>query len=184
MATKAKISSAWSTVLAIFLGGILTLSSTVITYLWLIPSQEKKIHQYELAEHKVSRLYQPILIATGYGNFSLTSDVTFHKVRRIMEEFSYLADKEVTDRYIDFLKHCQFMNMAEMLGTMPWSLDLDWVPGKRQLPESVIAEFVRTTHLPLKWTGSKLEKALAVEKEFQKALLKYYAKAYREFLEY
>lgn len=76
-------------------GTVIALVGTIIAHVWLIPAQEKKLHKYELAEQKVSKIYQPIMLSTGCGNLTLTSDITFRKARRILEQYGHLADQEV-----------------------------------------------------------------------------------------
>jgi len=163
-------------------GSILTLILTIITHLWLIPSQEKRMHRYEMAEQKVSKFYQPILIATANGNLTITSDVVFHKVRRIMEEYSHLADKEVTDKFIAFYKLCEFADLKDMIMQLTEYMALS--QRKRALPEVVLAEIIKNKELPLKWHVGNLENALEAEKAFQTVLKEYYQKAYEDFINY
>ena len=177
---KSKSSSGWQNLLFIIAGSVLTLVGTVITHLWLIPAQEKSLHRYELLEQKVSKLYQPILLATGYGNLSLTSDITFHKVRHILEEYGHLADQEVMSKYIEFLKLCKFANYSDAL----ISEGVPYNGLEFPKPEELIIEAFKRGDLPLKWDSKKLNEALKVEKEFQEVLSQYYDKAYTEFVQY
>jgi len=183
---KSKSSSGWQNLLFIIAGSVLTLVGTVITHLWLIPAQEKSLHRYELLEQKVSKLYQPILLATGYGNLSLTSDITFHKVRHILEEYGHLADQEVMNKYIQFLKLCKFGSYLEAIESQSFPIISQDIPKPKALsiPEELIIESFKRGDLPLKWDSEKLNEALKVEKEFQEVLSKYYDKAYNEFVQY
>lgn len=157
----------------LFAGSIMTLILTIATHLWLIPYQEKRLHQYELIEQKVSKLYQPLMLATGYGNLSLASDIPFYKVLHILEEYGYLADQEVIDVYIEFLKLCRFANYDDLSkGTML----------QKPIPEGVILEIIRRGDPPLKWTASSLKTANEVDKKFHVILKRYYKQAYNDFI--
>lgn len=177
---KSKIGSGWQNIFYIVIGSVLTLILTIVTHVWLIPAQEKSLHKYELAEQKVSKLYQPILLATGYGNLSLTSDITFHKVRRTLEEYGHLADQEVIYKFIQFLKLCKFGSYSDVK-----ELDSTWAKGPAlHMPDTLIIEAFKRGDLPLMWDHGKLNEALKVEKEFQEVLSNRYEKAYKEFMNY
>ncbi len=94
----------WPTLIAVLGGGLLPVVAAIATHLWLIPVQEKRLHKYEMAEQKVSKLYQPMLLATGYGSFSITSDIPFHKVWGILGQYGHLAEQEVMDEFLNILK--------------------------------------------------------------------------------
>jgi len=158
--------------LFLFVGSAMTLILTIATHLWLIPSQEKRLHRYEQIEQKVSKLYQPMMLATGYGNLSLASDIPFYKVLHILEDYGHLADQEVIDKFIEFLKLCRFADYDDLSsGT---SL-------QNPIPEGIIKEILRRGDPPLKWTGNSLEEANKVDEEFHIILKKYYEQAYKNF---
>jgi hypothetical protein len=175
---KSKNSSGLQSFLFIIAGSVLALIGTIITNLWLIPAQEKRIHKYELAEQKVSKLYQPILFSTGYGNVTMTSDIPFYKVKRILENYGYLADQEVIEKFLEFQKLCVFADYDELVERT------DMKGIVRGLPDSVLVEILKTGNMPLKWHTDSLESALKVEKEFQEVLSRYYKKAYDEFMNF
>jgi hypothetical protein len=87
----------------VLVGAIIALFGTVLTELWLIPVRQQKLHHQELLENRLSRLYTPLFLATGKGEFSMTGDIIFYKVREIMDQYGYLADQQVMDKYIEFL---------------------------------------------------------------------------------
>ena len=167
--------SSWQTLIMVVIGSVLTLILTVVTHLWLIPSQEKRMHRYELAEQKVSKLYQPILLSTGYGNLTLTSPGPFMEVKKTLKEYGHLADEEVIDKFIDFLKLCDFANYEDL--TKGSSL-------QKPLPDDIILEIIRKGDPVLKWDSTSLANALKVEKEFYSVVRKYYKKAYEDFMSY
>jgi len=145
----------------------------ITTYLWLIPSKEKSLHQYELIEQKVSKLYQPMMLATGYGNLSLASDIPFHKVLHLLEDYGHLADREVMDKFIEFLKLCRFAGYDDLSsGTML----------QKSIPESIIKGILRRGDPPLKWTSSSLKEAIKADEEFHIILKKFYEQAYNKFI--
>ena len=170
-----KWKDAWQTILYVIIGSVLTLTMTILTHLWLIPAQEKRLHGYELAEQKVSKLYQPILLATAHGNSSITSPATFNKVWHILEEYGHLADPEFIDKFIEFFKLCKFAGYDDLSkGTML----------QKPFPENIIIEIIKKGDQMLMWSASSLEDALKVEKGFHAVLLKYYERAKKEFIEY
>jgi hypothetical protein len=59
-------------------GAIIALLSTMLTELWLTPAKQHKLHQQELMENRLSRLYSPLILATGKGQFSMTGDLIFY----------------------------------------------------------------------------------------------------------
>ena len=158
--------------LFLFIGSALAIIPDTANHLWLVPYQEKRLHRYEQIEQKVSKLYQPMLLATGYGNLSLTGDIPFYKVLHLFEDYGYLADHEVIDKFIEFLKLCRFANYD----------DLSNGTGiQKPIPEDIIKEIIRRGDPPLEWTASTLKEANKVDKEFNIVLKKYYEQAYKDF---
>lgn len=156
----------------IFVGSIITLFGTVISELWLIPAKQHKLHQTELIENRLSKLYTPLIIATGKGQFSMTSDIVFYRVYEIMESYGYLADKEIVDKYIEFIDLCRFADYNELKegASLPMPLSND-----------IIIEIIKQRKPPLKWTSESLRKALHAEKRFIRLLLKHYNEAQQSF---
>ncbi|HDH99019.1 MAG TPA: hypothetical protein ENF70_07820 [Deltaproteobacteria bacterium] len=163
-----KKASPWLTVVYIIIGAAVSLTVTVLTQLYLIPSREIKLHMYQQKEHRVTRLYQPLLVSTGYGNFSMTAPGVFFKVNKIMESYGYLADQEVVEKYIEFLKLVRFVNYNDLR-------EGNFI--QKPASENLIIELIRQGVTPLEWTASSLEKALKVEKEFQNVVRKHYKEA-------
>ena len=79
----------------VLVGAITALFGTLLPELWFIPAKQHKLHQKQLMENRLSRLYTLLVLATGRGQFSMTGDIVFFKVQEIMEEHGYLADDEV-----------------------------------------------------------------------------------------
>ena len=102
-------------VLIILIGAGIALVGTILSELWLIPAKQNKIHAQQLIEYKLSKLYTPLIIATGKGQFSMTGDIIFYKVHEIMEEYGYLSDDEVINKYIEFFGLCRFAGFDELL---------------------------------------------------------------------
>jgi hypothetical protein len=162
----------WPTLLSVIIGGVMTLIGSIVTQLYLVPMKEIKTHQYALVESKLSKLYQPLLLATGYGNFSITSDIPFWKVYSILENYGYLADADFMGKYVEFLKFCRFARYDDLKegGLI-----------QRPLPESIIVEIIKQGKPPLKWDADSLENALKIEKEFTSLLIKFHEKAFKDF---
>ena len=159
--------SIWLTLLV---GGCLPLVTLIIDRFWLTPKTVSIMHQRELLEYRVSRLYAPLVVVTAGGQFSMTSDLVFYKVLDIMSEYGYLADDEVMNKYIEFLTICRFASYHDL--TQGSSL-------RGPLPREVVLEIIKQRRPPLKWTPSSLERAIRVEKEFYRLLFLYYRKAKR-----
>jgi hypothetical protein len=157
----------------ILMGAIIALLSTVLTELWLIPAKQEKLHHQELLENRLSRLYTPLILATGKGEFSMTGDIIFYKVREIMDQYGYLADQEVMDKYIEFFGLCRFASYDDLRRGSFLS---------KPLPNDVIVEIVKQGRPPLKWDADSLDKAIQVEKDFNQILLKHYKRARDTFL--
>ena len=159
--------------LLIVLGAFIAFIGTVFTELWLGPAKQAKIHQHEIIEHRLSKLYAPLVLATGKGAFSMTSDLVFYKVQNIMDDYSYLADSEVVDKYIKFVSLCRFAGYEDLrTGTSI----------HKPLSSDVILEIVKQRKPPLKWTPSSLKEAIQMEKDFNIVLLKYYDSARKRYL--
>ncbi len=158
--------------LLVLLGAIIALLSTVLTELWLIPTKQQKLHHQELLENRLSRLYTPLILATGKGQFSMTGDIVFYKVREIMDQYGYLGDQEVINKYIDFFALCRFANYDDLRRGSSLS---------KPLPDDVIIEIVKQRRPPLKWDEDSLKKATQVEKDFNQVLLKHYKRAREAF---
>jgi len=79
----------------VLVGALTALVGTILTELWLIPAKQHRLHQAQLMEDRLSKLYTPLVLATGMGQFSITGDIVFFKVREIMTASGYLADDEV-----------------------------------------------------------------------------------------
>jgi hypothetical protein len=165
----------WPTLIAVLVGGLLPVVAATATHLLLIPAQEKRIHEYEMAEQKVSKLYQPMLLATGYGRFSIASDIPFYKVLGILEQFGHLADQEVMDKHLSFLEHCKFAGYDEIVRGL--------TPTKAP-PEKLIIEVLKERKPPLKWTSDSLKVALEAEKEFLTSLKIHYQRANYDYVKY
>ena len=145
----------YKTILLIVLGSVLTIAGSVVSELWLIPAKQEKLRRQEIAEMKFSRLYAPLILATGKGELSMASDLVFYRVQDIMERYGYLGSPELIDRYIQFVMDCQFASYEELrsggLMTKP-------------LPKEVIVEIVKQRKPPLAWSAGSLEDALESEK--------------------
>ena len=157
----------------VLVGAAIALSSNVLNELWLIPRKQQKLHHQELLENRLSRLYTPLILATDKGQFSMTRDITFYKVREIMDQYGYLADQEVMNKYIEFFSLCRFASYDDLRGGSSLS---------KPLPNDVIIEIVKQGKPPLKWGADSLEKAIKLEKEFNQVLLKHYKRAREAFL--
>lgn len=158
--------------LLILVGAFTALFGTILTELWLIPAKQNKLHQNELIENRLSKLYAPLIIATANGQFSMTGDLVFYRVYEVMEEYGYLADDEMMNKYLEFVGLCRFTGYDDLKEGSPIS---------KPLPIDVIIEVVRQRKPPLEWTADSLEKAIKVEKEFIELLLMDYDKSRKTF---
>ena len=174
---KGKIlkNQSWISGLApVLLGALIAYLGTITSELWLIPAKQEKIHRNEIAELKFSKLYAPLVLATGKGQFSMTGDMVFYKVHEIMEEYGHLADEELVTKYIEFLGLSKSASYDDLKSGSPIQMPL---------PDDVVIEIIKQRKAPLVWTPSRLEKALKVEQEFNAILLEKYSKAREAFLE-
>jgi len=89
-----------------------------------------------------------------------------------MEEYGYLADDEMMNKYLEFVGLCRFTGYDDLKEGSPIS---------KPLPIDVIIEVVRQRKPPLEWTADSLEKAIKVEKEFIELLLMDYDKSRKTF---
>lgn len=164
---------AWLPALYLIIGAMLTFGGTVFSELYLIPSKEMRVSLNKQREYRLSKLYQPLLLATKYGNFSMTSDLIFYEIDQIMKNYGYLADQEVIDKYIEFTKVCRFAGYEDLVRGVSFK------PG---LSENVILEIIKQRKPPLMWTANSLESAVKIEKEFHELLVKYYEKARKNLM--
>ncbi|MCF8146400.1 MAG: hypothetical protein K9N21_21035 [Deltaproteobacteria bacterium] len=164
--------SFWTPLLAVILGGLVSIATTAILQLWLIPAKEWKGHIRELQEQRLSKLYQPLTIATLDGQATIVSDVTFYRVWSIMNEYGYLAHPELMEKYLAFLRLCEFAGYEDLKeGSF----------HQRPPPDELVLEIVKEKHFPLKYTAERLEKLNVSAKEFQSELKKRYREAYIDF---
>jgi hypothetical protein len=166
-------SSFWTPLIAVVVGGLVSIATTTILQLWVIPAKEWKGHLRDLQEQRLSKLYQPLIIATRDGEASIVSDVTFYRVYSIMNQYGYLAQPELMEKYLDFLRLCEFAGYEDL--TAGSFL-------QRPPPDAVLLEIVKEKHFPLKYTADRLEKLNNRAGEFQSELKERYDEAYRGFI--
>lgn len=161
-------------IIAALVGAVVSMAVTFATNLWIMPLIGKQQRKFQIIEQRLSNLYQPIMIATANGNFSLTSDIPFYKVRRVMEQYGYLADSKLSAKYVEFLKSCRFASLTDLL----YKTEI----GSR-LPTDALREVIKigSESAPFAWTASTLPEALAKEKEFVTLFKEEYQKALRDF---
>jgi hypothetical protein len=165
-------------IVAAVVGAVVSLAISFATNLWIMPLRDKQQRKFQITEQRLSNLYQPIIIATANGNFSLTSNIPFYKVYKVMEQYGYLSEPKLMAKYIEFLTMCRFASESDIFsqsGIGP------------EIPLDLLKELTRIVaekeKPPLKWTPSYLEEALEKEKEFIKIFKEEYQRAYREFEE-
>jgi len=90
-----------------------------------------------------------------------------------MDEYGYLADQEVMDKYLEFVGLFRFAGYEDLKAGSLTS---------RPLPDDIIMEIIKERKMPLMWDGDSLLKALQVEKDFMKLLLQHYERARKKFL--
>jgi hypothetical protein len=135
-------------------------------------SQQEKTHLRELLEDRLSKLYQPLMLATCNGKCSLVGDITFYKVYDIMEKHGYIAAPELMEKYLSFLSLCEFAGYEDLQrGSL--------VQGPP--PPDVLLEIIRGKLFPLKYGSVLFKKMNAADKEFQAELKKCYEDAYEGF---
>jgi len=162
--------------LAAVVGAVVSLAISFATNLWIMPLRDKQQRKFQITEQRLSNLYQPIMIATANGNLSITSDIPFYKVYRVMEQYGYLAAPKLMNKYIEFLNSCRFASLTDILSkghTDP------------QITPEVIKEIIklRPENPPLAWTASTLPEALEKQKEFISVFKEEYQKAFHDFEE-
>lgn len=108
------------------------------------------------------------------GIFSITADIPFYKVHKVIEQYGYLADPKLMTKYIEFLKSCRFASLTEMLSKSHIG---------PEIPIDILKEIIRIRHdsPPFAWTASTLPEALVKEKEFIALFKEEYQKAQRDF---
>ena len=155
-------------------GAFVSLVVSFATNLWVMPKRDKQQRNFQITEQRLSLLYQPIMIATANGNFSMTSDIPFYKVYRVMEQYGYLANPKLMTKYVEFLSSCRFASLADILTQT-------YVDPK--ISSDVLKEIlkIRPENPPLAWTASTLPEALEKQKEFISLFKEDYQKALRNF---
>ena len=97
----------------------MSLAISYVTNVCIMPLRDKQQRKFQITEQRLSNLYQPIMIATANGNVTMTSDIPFWKVYRVMEQHGYLAEEKVMNKYIEFLGACHFASLGDILSKSP-----------------------------------------------------------------
>lgn len=159
---------------AALIGAFVSLGVSFSTNLWIMPKRDKQQRNFQITEQRLSLLYQPIMIATANGNFTMTSEIPFYKVYRVMEQYGYLADNKLMTKYIQFLGACRFANLSDIVSKT-------YVYPK--ISPDMLKEIIkmRPENPPFAWTASTLPEALTKEKEFIGIFKEDYQKALQDF---